>query len=85
MSTSLAAGFLFLCVQFIIASGDTSGGRPEHYVNDEMKYGTKDRHVFKENMPSMSMRSDLLWSDRVHGATIHEVVFVIRQRNRTSA
>jgi tripeptidyl-peptidase I len=81
MSTSLAAGFLFLCVQFIIASGDTSGGRPEHYVNDEMKYGTKDRHVFKENMPSMSMRSDLLWSDRVHGATIHEVVFVIRQRN----
>jgi tripeptidyl-peptidase I len=81
MLSYLAAVFLFLCVQFVVASGDTSGGRPEHYVNDEMKYGTKDRHVFKENMPSMSMRSDLLWSDRVHGATVHEVVFVIRQRN----
>jgi subtilase family serine protease len=38
-------------------------------------------HVFKEVMTSTSMRSDLLWSSRVYGASVHEVVFVIRQRN----
>jgi tripeptidyl-peptidase I len=74
MSTYLTAGFLFLCFSF-------SSGRPEKYVNSEPKYNTMDHHVFKESMPGVSMRSDLVWSDRVHGASVHEVVFVIRQRN----
>jgi hypothetical protein len=80
MSTYLAAGFLFLCVHFIIVSCDSTGGRPKKFVNNQLKFDSKD-HVFKENMPSVSMRTDLLRSDRVHGASVHEVVFVIRQRN----
>jgi tripeptidyl-peptidase I len=38
-------------------------------------------HVFMENMTSVSMRSDLKRVGRVHGASVHEAVFVIRQRN----
>jgi tripeptidyl-peptidase I len=74
MSTFLTAGLLFLCFQFSI-------GRPEGDVNNEPKFNNNGNHVFKENMPSVSMRGDLEWSDRVHGASVHEVVFVIRQRN----
>jgi tripeptidyl-peptidase I len=79
MSTYLAAGFLFLCVHFTIVTCDSTGGRPKKFINNELKFDTED--VFKENMPSVSMRTDLLRSDRVHGASVHEVVFVIRQRN----
>jgi tripeptidyl-peptidase I len=38
-------------------------------------------HIFKESIPHLSSRADLLKGDRVHHAHSHEVVFMIRQRN----
>jgi hypothetical protein len=38
-------------------------------------------HIFKESIPHLSSRADLLKGDRVHHAHTHEVVFMIRQRN----
>jgi tripeptidyl-peptidase I len=38
-------------------------------------------HIFKESIPNLSSRSDLLKGDRVHHAHNHEVVFMIQQRN----
>jgi tripeptidyl-peptidase I len=42
---------------------------------------TTNSHVFKENMPSVSTRDDLQRLDRVHTDVVHEIIFVIRQRN----
>jgi tripeptidyl-peptidase I len=81
MTAYLTAGFLFLSVHFIITSGDLSSSRHDKNFNKELKFNANDHHVFKESMPSVSMRSDLERFDRVHGALVHEVVFVIRQRN----
>ena len=81
MPANLTVGFLFLSLLAVITSGVSSSSKPDKYFNNELIGDTTDHHVFKENMPGVSMRSDLLRSDRVHGASVHEVVFVIRQRN----
>ena len=48
-------------------------------TNDKQKF-TRKTHVFKESMPDLSS-NDMIRFDRVENGSIHEVVFVIRQRN----
>jgi tripeptidyl-peptidase I len=40
-----------------------------------------DSHVFRESIPQLSSRSDLAKQGRIHHTYIHEVVFVVKQKN----
>ena len=48
---------------------------------DERSRSVTNSHVFKESMPSVSTRDDLQRLHRVHSEVVHEITFVIRQRN----
>lgn len=52
----------------------------ESFLGEKSRF-TTDSHVFKESMPSVSTRDDLQRLARVHTDVVHEIVFVIRQRN----
>ena len=79
------SGFIFLFIFITTCNCDPSAAIiglkvPETFLNERPRF-TTDSHVFKESMPSVATRDDLQRLDRVHTDVVHEIVFVIRQRN----
>lgn len=74
---SLYLGFL------LSFCGVYSNDLPEHtsqtHTVDEKSLHI--RHVFRESIPRLSTRQDLSRQDRLHRDYVHQVIFVIRQKN----
>ena len=51
------------------------------YLPSEELAGNSNTHIFKENAAGLSTRTDILQTTRVSRGHLHEVVFVIHQRN----
>ena len=80
---------LLLCSNFIVSSCgeinlsdvDLQHKKPRNNANIRNTVDNIHTHVFKESIPKLSSRTDLLKRDRAHHDHIHEVIFVIQQRN----
>lgn len=73
----------FLLLLILHSAYDCSSG--QHILdscgNGRDRQHTFDTHVFKENIPQLSSRTDLLRRSRVDNDYIHEITFVIKQKN----
>ena len=55
--------------------------RPSNYTNEFSSDLPKLEHIFKERIPGLSTRNDIIRRDRADPNVVHRVIFVIRQRN----
>jgi tripeptidyl-peptidase I len=75
---------VLICTAAIICSGKTGPETKDtlHLVRDlEHELEGKHTHVFKESMPLLSSRNDLIKIGRSEHDYVHEVVFAVKSRN----
>jgi tripeptidyl-peptidase I len=73
--------FIFITTCNCDPSAATAGLRILETFLDERSIYTSSSHVFKESMPSVSTRDDLQRLNRVQADVVHEIIFVVKQRN----